>query len=71
MLTPKEYTFNGGLRCPTCGGDNLQTTGFFKSRDNMKVENHVWCEDCGSHWDDIYRLDGYENLMKLEAVNSL
>lgn len=67
MLDSNEYAERNGLSCPVCASDNMNTTGRFVSRDDLKVELHIWCEDCRSHWDDIYSLEGYEELKTVEG----
>ena len=38
--------------CPECGSENLQNIeGYFE---DGGYSQHVWCEDCGQKWWEIY-----------------
>ena len=59
--TPEEYAQNPN-HCPVCDSDDLDAG-------RMVVdEGWAWqpisCCECGSEWDDLYKLEGYASLME-------
>lgn len=59
-MTDKEYVAAGGCRCPVCRSDNVvgESIGI-EGRDAVQ---EVRCSDCGACWNDVYSLQGYDNL---------
>lgn len=62
FLTSEKYVKCGGSCCPLCQSKDV-TGGCFDADGNY-VWCEVSCEDCGATWDDIYVLNGYDNLKK-------
>ena len=59
-LTSQQYAEGRGVRCPCCGSENV-TGGRFEC-DAGSAWQPVDCEECGASWQDVYVLNGYENL---------
>lgn len=62
MLTEKEYTDKKGLICPNCLGTHVNTSGPAEVYDAGGVQM-CGCGTCHAEWDDIYKLEGYANLV--------
>lgn len=60
-LTSEGYVATGGSLCPNCQSSDIEGTGRL-SYDGDWQTNEIQCLDCGAYWDDLYTLDGYENL---------
>lgn len=70
-LTSQQYVESRGLLCPNCGGGELDGRSF-DTHDGGCVTQPVGCLECYAQWVDVYRLDGYENLVPFtEAVEDV
>ncbi len=61
-MTNKEYVDKGGVICPSCGSHNISADEFDPESCSVSVE----CSDCGSQWNDVYKLTGFSDLRKDE-----
>lgn len=72
--TPKnpEYTSEGFRNkvlleanmesfCPVCGEHGVEQSGLTEARGSM-VTRCYCCSECGSEWEQVYSLQGYQNL---------
>jgi len=50
----QEYLTRDGKNCPACGGANVTAA----SEGNSKSLRGMKCNNCGTEWDEIYRLVG-------------
>ncbi|MEM3361511.1 MAG: hypothetical protein QXV85_09955 [Candidatus Bathyarchaeia archaeon] len=54
------------LRCPRCGGLNVQEDPYYDVRENrpggFTVTRFFWCDDCGAEWNVViehgYSMEG-------------
>ena len=65
MKTSEEYAQEGGVTCPVCGSDEIDTG-------SLQVYSSIaWadceCLVCESTWRDQYKLIGYVNMKGLET----
>jgi formate dehydrogenase maturation protein FdhE len=67
-MTNEEYLGNGGNKCPFCGGGSIDG-GTFQS-DNTEAWRYCSCDDCGSEWEDLYKMTGYNTLNNNVPDNS-
>jgi len=56
----KEYVGAGGSFCINCGGGNI-SAGRVES-EGREAWQPVQCYDCGSKWNDIFRLIGVDDI---------
>jgi hypothetical protein len=63
-LTDHEYVkAHRGLACPNCLSNDIVAIGSKPLRGGADVKSHeMSCENCGASWDDVYRLEGYQDL---------
>ena len=59
-LKRKEYVTAGGSFCINCGGGNI-SAGRVES-EGREAWQPVQCYDCGSKWNDIFRLIGVDDI---------
>ena len=57
----KLYLKSHGRICPHCGGNDVETTGTVDTDSDWHKEE-VGCNDCKATWDDVYTLQGFENV---------
>jgi hypothetical protein len=60
-MTNETYCEQGAENCPMCGSTAISAT------DEVQTDSHgAWqrirCIACGSTWNDVYRLVGYDNV---------
>lgn len=61
MMTQEEYLEHCGFQCPACGSDQIEAgAGMYAS--NFMIRG-IACGACGAHWNDIYQLTRFTNLM--------
>ncbi len=58
----REYLESRGLRCPHCGGKNLESYSPPETPSDMTIEQTTVCLDCLMDWTDIYTLTGFTEL---------
>lgn len=56
----ESYVADGGTKCPFCGSEEISGGGM--QTDVGRAWQNMECEDCGSTWNDTYRLTGIEEL---------
>ncbi len=56
----KEYINAGGTFCINCGSGNI-SAGRIES-EGREAWGQVVCHDCGSQWNDIFRLIGVDDI---------
>lgn len=59
VMSQQEYVNKGGLVCPHCKSGNVFVDGRlydYEEGAHQKVE----CGSCGSRWNDVYKLVGWE-----------
>ena len=61
MISEFKYVSLQGAVCPTCGGFQIEASGFVEVEGSTAWQE-VHCLDCGSFWIDKYQLQGYYNL---------
>ena len=54
-----KYVVNGGVHCPHCGSDDLESSTIDLDCDMATV--YVQCLDCKSDWYDEYKFVGISN----------
>ena len=54
----RKYLKGLGMHCPFCGHESYPQSQHPKSAD--EVYQPIHCKNCGSEWDDIYKLDDIE-----------
>lgn len=59
-VTNAGYVLGRGTRCPVCRSENIE--GGSVEVDAGAATQEVYCVDCGSEWEDVYSLIGYQNL---------
>jgi len=64
IMTSNQYVKDGGGRCPVCKSKNIISDCF--DMDGSQVWSRVDCNDCGANWKDVYKLTGYDDLIKGE-----
>ena len=63
--TNQQHVQNGGLRCPNCNGDDVESIGTDGIEyDNDTMTDMIICNDCDWSWTDVYTLTGYKHLQK-------
>lgn len=55
----EKYLKKGGVRCPYCNSDNINTIGSLLEKYG-KAAQDVQCLSCGKMWIDIYTLSDVE-----------
>lgn len=60
MLTSDEYAQINGVECPVCESTDLDTQP--AKVYGPVVKQAVNCKDCGSTWQDVLILSGFEQL---------
>ena len=53
----KEYIKKGGIRCPYCRSEDIQTVSSIEA-DDYGATQRVDCRNCKEEWTDIYKLVG-------------
>lgn len=64
----KEYIEIGGCRCPTCNSYNLDGYAIEPPEGDSIVTQKIVCLDCKSTWTDLYKLSGFNNLVRSEEA---
>ena len=59
MMTQTVYLKHGGLLCPVCLSKNVIADESFES-DTVEGWRGIYCQDCKTIWQDLYKLYGYE-----------
>jgi len=70
-MTDKDYSENGGNRCPVCRSDKVESGNI--EADGAAAWSNCSCGECGAEWVDIYSLVGYTELVDpadLKEANS-
>jgi len=62
IMDSDQYRETGGGKCPVCFRDDIE--GGFIEVDSNIAWQPILCNLCGSGWNDIYELKGYEDLTK-------
>ena len=57
-LNSKEYAAKGGVHCPYCYGNGIETDGNVEIVVGMAWQD-MSCIDCNAEWRDEYSLTGY------------
>ena len=65
ILKPTQYANFKGMLCPVCRSKQITGHSIELYADFASLE--VTCNDCGSSWHNIYKLNGYNDL-KIEEV---
>ena len=60
ILKPAYYANLKGQCCPVCRSE--QITGHSVVIDAGCASQEITCNDCGSSWNDVYKLIGYRDL---------
>lgn len=58
-LAPQNYT---GTYCPVCESTNLSPDDQHTFIDDSTLATSVGCNNCGSVWEEIHKLQSYRNL---------
>ena len=66
VLSPEGYVNVDGSRCPLCGSDDIEATGFYDSGAGT-CEVEMYCLCCDALWWDMYRLTSYMKLQPAEG----
>ena len=64
-LSQKKYLENPNV-CPACRGADI--TGGEINVDADTAWQEITCENCGTHWNDLYKLTGYTDLNRIEPL---
>ncbi len=59
-ISPAHYTAQGGGCCTVCGSGDLRADGM--EMDGPVAWQPITCLACGAEWNDLYRLQGYDDL---------
>lgn len=54
MKYKEQYIRSKGITCPFCGGDSIE--GGFVEIDAGNAFQEIACNQCGSRWQDVYKL---------------
>ena len=60
VLKPARYANLKGQCCPVCR--SKQITGHSIEIDTDCASQEITCNNCGSSWNDVYKLIGYSDL---------
>ena len=66
-LTPDQYAYACGTRCPACEGTDL-SRGRYESTHPDTVTRRWGCENCGASWVAVYTLTWYEGLTRHQGT---
>ena len=64
-LTDHEYVKTSGQKCPNCLNDDIEADRIDSDTldpTNTAISVTVNCNHCGASWDDLYRLEGHQDL---------
>jgi len=53
-----------GITCPYCGGRDIGPAEIPQNEDTFEMTQKMECENCEAVWLDVYKLEGYEEIME-------
>lgn len=56
----QHYVLTGGVSCPYCNNNNIETVPGSQDSDDDWVTRKVWCPDCRHGWAEIFTLTDIE-----------
>ncbi len=59
MTRQQEYVKQGGRQCPVCKINSITAVTDFES-DTQEAWRLIRCNNCGSSWEEVFQLRGYE-----------
>lgn len=60
-MTDAQFLARRGVRCPSCGSDNLSGAGRADTEAGIAWQK-ISCDDCDATWNDKYKMIGYDDL---------
>lgn len=63
IMSDEGYVKSQGKTCPICKDHSIETEGHPVFINNINVIQHCNCFKCGSSWDELYVLVGYQDLV--------
>lgn len=61
IKSSRTYVVQGGAYCPVCESDDIRA-GDTEYPSTREIVQGMTCGCCGSHWNELYKLAGYEDL---------
>ena len=62
MMTSDEYRKEGGEMCPACRRYEVSYEDM--TQDETEIIQKGICHVCDAEWEEVYKLDGYINLVE-------
>jgi len=62
-VSDKQHASRQGTACPACGSNDITANEW----DGEDACQQVECNECGSTWNDVYKMTGFDNLVDADG----